>query len=135
MQVDLRSTSFEILRPQILQAASSQGLVSLNLSGKTMHDESLEALFDSLSEFIHRGQLKNIAEIDLSYNNLTASGVQLLIPIVMDLNFKRLNISGNDLEGVDLFERLGTEAAYDDYVSIEDRVLLDTRQRKALMQS
>jgi hypothetical protein len=134
MRVDLRSTSFERLNDQILQAASSRGLVSLDLSGKQLHDESLEALVDSLSEPIQKGQLKNIAEIDLSNNALTVESVQSLIPIMLNPTFKRLNVSSNRLEGADLFERLGTNAAYSDYVSSEDRILLDLPARKDLMQ-
>lgn len=134
MRVDLRSTAFERLSDQILQAASSRGLVSLDLSGKLLHDESLEALVESLSGFIRQGQLKNIAEIDLSNNELTVEGVQSLIPIIVNSEFKRMNVSSNRLEGSDLFERLGTDAAYGEYVSSEERMLLDPQSRNAVIQ-
>lgn len=134
MRVDLQGTSFESLSDQILQAASSQGLLSLDLSGKQLHDESLEALVDSLSEFIRQGQLRNIAEIDLSNNQLTIGGVQSLIPIILNPVFQRMNVSSNRLDGSDLFEKLGTHAAYGEYVASENRLLLTPESKNAVIQ-
>lgn len=134
MPVDLRNTSFETLSEQILQGASYQEGLSLDLSGRQLHEETLEALVESLSDFIAHGQLCNIAEINLSNNDLTVAGVQALLPIILNPAFKRMNISSNRLEGSDLFVKLGTDAAYGEHVPINERIYLDPVSRNAVIQ-
>jgi|GEM_PF-3176963 len=133
MKVDLHDVEFSELNSQVRQAVSSSGVVSLNLSGRKMHDDGLELLIASLHDAISLGSLNNIVEIDLSDNELSVEGLQSLLPIIASQGFMMLNISGNRVEGEDLFEKLGTDAAYGEYVLTDGRVILDQQTRQEVL--
>ncbi len=131
MKVDLRAVPFQDLEKQILQAASSNGMVALNLSGKGLYDDSIESLMYALQD---ETVWRNIVEISLSDNNISVKGLQSLLPVLEMQGFRILDVSGNCIEGEDIFEKLGTNAAYDKYSSVDGRVILDRQTHGEIAQ-
>jgi hypothetical protein len=120
MKVDLRQTEFEHLSHLIRQAASSNGMISLDMSCRNMHDETIYALMSDLDPV----EFQNVVQVDLSGNNLSVEGLESLIPLISNPGFRWLNISDNQIEGEDLFTKFAATG-----VEKGARITLDEQTR------
>ncbi|MBA4260308.1 MAG: hypothetical protein C0446_14190 [Chitinophaga sp.] len=132
MKVDLRQTAFEHLSHLIRQAASSNGMVELDMSCRNMHDETLDALMSDLDPAV----LQNVVQVDLNGNNLSVEGIQSLIPLIANPGFRWLNISDNQIEGEDLFTQFATTRKIVESADVErdNRLILDEQTRLELLE-
>lgn len=132
MKVDLRQTAFEHLSYLIRQAASSNGMLELDMSCRNMHDETLDALMADLDPAV----FQNVVCVDLNGNNLSVEGIQSLIPVLANPGFRWLNISDNQIEGEDLFTKFATALKSTELTEVErgTRLILDEKTRLELLE-
>lgn len=95
-KIDQIDSSLEEKRPS---------LYSVDLSDNNLDDTCLEALAEILTR---TENISRIEEINLTNNRISLNGLQLLSPLLLSKNFKRLIIPINSLDMRDISEFLHT---------------------------